>query len=151
MHILCGWRRRRYAAVLLGAHARPLPALTPFCGVAAALTSARTRAPAPQVTAFWQFFLLRMLTGVAVGGVIPIAFSLLGDMFPASQRNAVVAMAQMAMGAGVCFGQVRAAAAGCILRSPVVSGDQAAAAALAQSWHPPPLGTGWSTGLAGLR
>lgn len=52
-----------------------------------------------------------MLTGVAVGGVIPIAFSLLGDMFPASQRNAVVALAQMAMGTGVCLGQVRAAAA----------------------------------------
>lgn len=29
------------------------------------------------VTEFWQFFLLRMLTGISVGGVFPLLYSLL--------------------------------------------------------------------------
>jgi MFS family permease len=64
-----------------------------------------------QVTSFWQFLVLRMLTGVAIGGVFPLIFSLLADLFPASQRAAMASLVQLAMGLGIGAGQVRAAAA----------------------------------------
>jgi MFS family permease len=48
-----------------------------------------------------------MLTGVAVGGIIPLVYSLLGDLFPITRRNAMAAMVQMAIGAGISGGQVR--------------------------------------------
>lgn len=60
-----------------------------------------------QVTALWQFFLVRMLTGIAVGGCFPLVFSLLGDLFPVSQRSAMAALVQIAIGAGIGGGQVR--------------------------------------------
>ncbi len=40
----------------------------------------------PQVTEFWQFFLLRMLTGISVGGAFPIIYSLLGDLWEIQYR-----------------------------------------------------------------
>ncbi len=48
-----------------------------------------------------------MLTGIAVGGMLPLIYSLLGDLCPVSQRAAMAALTQMAMGAGVTGGQVR--------------------------------------------
>jgi hypothetical protein len=60
-----------------------------------------------QVTELWQFFVLRMLTGVAVGGCFPLVFSLLGDLFPVSQRSAMAALVQVAVGGGIAGGQVR--------------------------------------------
>jgi MFS family permease len=48
-----------------------------------------------------------MLTGVAVGGIIPLVYSLLGDLFPITRRNAMAALVQMAIGAGISGGQVR--------------------------------------------
>lgn len=60
-----------------------------------------------QVTQLWQFFLLRMLTGIAVGGCFPLVFSLLGDLFPASERAAMAAFIQIAVGLGIGVGQVR--------------------------------------------
>lgn len=65
--------------------------------------------PVLQVTALWQFFLIRMLTGIAVGGCFPLVFSLLGDLFPISQRSAMAALVQIAVGAGIGGGQVGAA------------------------------------------
>ncbi|GBF91667.1 MFS transporter [Raphidocelis subcapitata] len=60
------------------------------------------------VKSFWQFFLLRMLTGVAVGGVIPLVYSLLGDLFPITSRAAMAALVQMAIGGGIMCGQLLA-------------------------------------------
>ncbi|KIZ04154.1 major facilitator superfamily MFS-1 [Monoraphidium neglectum] len=57
------------------------------------------------VTTFWQFLVLRMLTGVAVGGVFPLVFSLLGDLFPATQRAAMASLLQIATGLGIGAGQ----------------------------------------------
>jgi MFS family permease len=34
------------------------------------------------VTQFWQFFVIRIFTGVSVGGCFPLLYSLLGDFFP---------------------------------------------------------------------
>ncbi|KAG2422826.1 hypothetical protein HXX76_015768 [Chlamydomonas incerta] len=57
------------------------------------------------VKEFWQFFLLRALTGIAVGGCFPLVFSLLGDLFPPRKRAAVSAVVQIATGAGIAIGQ----------------------------------------------
>ncbi|KAG2447464.1 hypothetical protein HYH02_007785 [Chlamydomonas schloesseri] len=57
------------------------------------------------VKEFWQFFLLRSLTGIAVGGCFPLVFSLLGDLFPPRKRAAVSAVVQIATGAGIAVGQ----------------------------------------------
>lgn len=59
-----------------------------------------------QVTELWQFFLVRMLTGISVGGCFPLVFSLLGDLFPVSQRAAMAAIVQIAVGGGIGGGQV---------------------------------------------
>ena len=63
--------------------------------------------PHLQVTTYWQFLLTRLLTGVSVGGAFPLLYSLLGDMFPISQRAFVSSFIQIATGAGVFVGQVR--------------------------------------------
>lgn len=47
-----------------------------------------------------------MLTGVAVGGVFPLVFSLLGDLFPATRRAAMASVVQIAMGFGIGGGQL---------------------------------------------
>jgi MFS family permease len=59
-----------------------------------------------QVTELWQFFLVRMLTGVSVGGCFPLVFSLLGDLFPVTQRAAMSSIIQIAIGGGIGGGQV---------------------------------------------
>lgn len=59
-----------------------------------------------QVTELWQFFLVRMLTGISIGGCFPLVFSLLGDLFPVSQRAAMSAIVQIAIGGGIGGGQV---------------------------------------------
>ncbi|GLC48102.1 hypothetical protein PLESTB_000715300 [Pleodorina starrii] len=57
------------------------------------------------VRSYWQFFLLRALTGVAVGGCFPLVFSLLGDLYPPGRRVAVSAVVQIATGIGLAAGQ----------------------------------------------
>ena len=37
------------------------------------------------VTEYWQLLLLRTLTGVSIGGALPLVYSLLGDLFFAQQ------------------------------------------------------------------
>uniref|UniRef100_A0A383W382 Major facilitator superfamily (MFS) profile domain-containing protein n=1 Tax=Tetradesmus obliquus TaxID=3088 RepID=A0A383W382_TETOB len=64
------------------------------------------------VTELWQFFVLRMLTGIAVGGCFPLVFSLMGDLFPTSQRSAMAALVQIAVGFGIGGGQLLAGMVG---------------------------------------
>lgn len=63
------------------------------------------------VTAFWQFLFLRMLTGISIGGALPIVFSLTRDLFPPAQRSLVSAAITIIMVAGTTLGQCLAAAA----------------------------------------
>ncbi|MDQ7794755.1 MAG: MFS transporter [bacterium] len=56
---------------------------------------------------FW-----RILTGFGVGGMIPISFSLLGDYFTPSQRNAANAWFGALMGLGVVLGMLVAGVVG---------------------------------------
>lgn len=48
-----------------------------------------------------------MLTGVAGGGTVPLVYSLLGDVVPASRRSVMAAFVQIALGGGLSMGQVR--------------------------------------------
>ena len=57
------------------------------------------------VTSFWQLFVLRALTGVAVGGALPLAFSIAGDLFPPTARSHASGTVGLVMHAGVIFGQ----------------------------------------------
>jgi MFS family permease len=58
------------------------------------------------VTSYWQFFLLRMLTGISIGGAIPVIFSLFSDMFPPSQRLQVSSGIGASIGIGTALGQI---------------------------------------------
>eukprot|EP00798_Chlamydomonas_sp_ICE-L_P009776 gene9778-7658_t len=64
------------------------------------------------VQTYAQFFVLRMMTGIAVGGCFPLLYSLLGDLFPPSQRSTVAAFVQIATGTGIFAGQTAASVIG---------------------------------------
>lgn len=57
------------------------------------------------VTRYWQLFVLRLLTGISIGGCLPLIFSLLSDMYEHEQRSLVSAVVQVAVGMGIAAGQ----------------------------------------------
>ena len=57
------------------------------------------------VTQFWQLLVLRLLTGISLGGTLPLVFSLLGDLYEPQHRAGVSAVVQVATGAGLAVGQ----------------------------------------------
>jgi MFS family permease len=59
-----------------------------------------------------QFVLLRALTGFGIGAVIPLTYSLVGDLFSAKRRVTAVAYMGLATGLGIAIGQVFAGIAG---------------------------------------
>ncbi len=68
---------------------------------------APSSAPLLQAATYWQFFLLRTMTGISVGGSFPLVYSLLGDLVPIESRSAVSAAVAIANGVGIAAGQVR--------------------------------------------
>ena len=92
------------ASVLIGLAAdrvklrRDLLAFTTLFGSLATLGSSLA-------TDFATLFWTRAMAGIAVGGLMPLAFSLLGDIFPPSKRAWVAGALGMAMGCGVGTGQ----------------------------------------------
>lgn len=61
---------------------------------------------------YTQLFWLRALTGIGIGGAMPLVYSLIGDYFPASKRAAATAFVGLAMGLGIAIGQLVAGALG---------------------------------------
>lgn len=57
------------------------------------------------VTRYWELFFLRLLTGISIGGSLPLIFSLLSDMYEHRHRAFVSAIVQVAVGAGIAVGQ----------------------------------------------
>ena len=57
------------------------------------------------VTNFWQLFVLRLLTGISLGGTFPLVFSLLGDLYEPQHRAGISAVVQVATGIGLALGQ----------------------------------------------
>ena len=64
------------------------------------------------VTSFHQLAWMRAMTGMGIGGVLPVVYSLVGDWFPAQQRSAATAYVTAACGGGILVGQVVAASLG---------------------------------------
>ena len=55
---------------------------------------------------FEQLIWLRALTGIGMGGAMPVIYSFLGDYFPAQRRAAASAYMGLAMGLGIAGGQL---------------------------------------------
>jgi predicted MFS family arabinose efflux permease len=53
-----------------------------------------------------QMFVLRALTGIGLGGVLPLTNSLLGDMFPKEHRAKAFGLIGVAAGLGIAVGQM---------------------------------------------
>mmetsp|Transcript_772 Transcript_772/g.1314 ORF Transcript_772/g.1314 Transcript_772/m.1314 type:complete len:836 (-) Transcript_772:91-2598(-) len=61
---------------------------------------------------YTQLYFCRFLCGGCMSGSVPIAFSMLGDLFDAKDRNVASSGLTAMMGAGILFGQVYAGAVG---------------------------------------
>ena len=64
------------------------------------------------VTTFHQLAWARAVTGMGIGGVLPVVYSMIGDWFPAQQRSAATAYVTAACGGGILVGQLVAASLG---------------------------------------
>ena len=60
------------------------------------------------VTTFGGLFATRTLTGISVGGSLPIVYSVLGDLYQAEGRNAISGVVATATGIGLGVGQALA-------------------------------------------
>jgi hypothetical protein len=58
------------------------------------------------VQTYQQLYACRVLTGISIGGAIPIIFCVLGDLYPANQRSIVAAVVTTGSGLGMGMGQV---------------------------------------------
>ena len=57
---------------------------------------------------YTQFFIMRVLTGIGIGGIIPLTYSLLGDYYAPNERIRVVTLIGLASGVGIAVGQFTA-------------------------------------------
>ena len=57
---------------------------------------------------YTEFFIMRVLTGIGIGGIIPLTYSLLGDLYSANERIKVVTLIGLASGMGIAIGQLAA-------------------------------------------
>jgi len=55
---------------------------------------------------YTQLFWMRALTGIGIGGALPLTFSLVGDYFPHDRRAAAAGYLGLAMGVGIAVGQL---------------------------------------------
>jgi MFS family permease len=79
----------------------PLFAVTVFVGEVGCLGAAF-------VTSYPQLYVCRVLTGISIGGAIPVIYSVLGDLYPANKRSAISAVVTTGTGIGAGIGQVLA-------------------------------------------
>ncbi len=64
------------------------------------------------VQSYEQLFWCRALTGIGLGGALPLAFSMVSDWFPARNRPAACAVLGFSMGLGMGLGQLLAGMVG---------------------------------------
>ena len=55
---------------------------------------------------YTEFFIMRVLTGIGIGGIIPLTYSLLGDLYSANERIKIVTLIGLASGTGITIGQL---------------------------------------------
>uniref|UniRef100_A0A7S4KRF5 Major facilitator superfamily (MFS) profile domain-containing protein n=1 Tax=Guillardia theta TaxID=55529 RepID=A0A7S4KRF5_GUITH len=90
-------------ALWIGWLADKMPRKWLFCGVV-------ILGEGPALATLWvksyhELLFLRALTGIAVGGALPLIFSMLGDMFENERRNVVSAIVSLSQGFGISIGQ----------------------------------------------
>ena len=59
-------------------------------------------------TTYVEFFIMRALTGIGIGGIIPLTYSLLGDYFSSKERIKIVTLIGLSAGTGIAVGQLTA-------------------------------------------
>ena len=64
------------------------------------------------VQTYEQFFWLRALTGIGIGAIIPITYSLLADYFPSNMRSTATGYLGLVVGLGIGGGQLLAGITG---------------------------------------
>ncbi|MAV64766.1 MAG: MFS transporter [Pelagibacteraceae bacterium TMED124] len=64
------------------------------------------------VETYAQLFWLRALTGIGIGAIIPITYSLIGDYFPSTKRSSATAYLGLVVGMGIAAGQLLAGITG---------------------------------------
>lgn len=57
------------------------------------------------IRTYTQLYISRAITGISVGGALPLVFSILGDLYPADQRHKVSSLVGIGVGAGISVGQ----------------------------------------------
>ena len=57
---------------------------------------------------YLEFFILRSLTGIGIGGIIPLTYSIIGDYYSANERIKIVTLIGFASGLGIAIGQLTA-------------------------------------------
>jgi predicted MFS family arabinose efflux permease len=110
-----------YCALALGVFCLPISALLGFmadfhsrkhlfvcCVVGGSLASAWTGWSQTFVSLFWA----RLMSGGCMSASVPVAFSLLGDLFSTEERNAASSGLTAMMGLGILLGQVYAGTIG---------------------------------------
>ena len=60
------------------------------------------------VSNYYELLLMRLFTGIGVGSIIPIGYSLIADMFRSEERGKGYAFLQTAFGLGTLFGMIMA-------------------------------------------
>jgi predicted MFS family arabinose efflux permease len=57
------------------------------------------------ITTYRQLYICRAVTGLSMGGILPLIYSLLGDMFAAEDRHTASSYIGIGMGIGISLGQ----------------------------------------------
>lgn len=57
------------------------------------------------IKSYGALYICRAITGFAVGGALPLIYSILGDLFAAKDRHVVTAVVSFGVGAGIAVGQ----------------------------------------------
>lgn len=58
---------------------------------------------------FYYLLIIRMITGFGVGSLVPVGFSIMGDLFPPKKRGKAFTFFGISLGVGASFGMVLAA------------------------------------------
>jgi len=64
------------------------------------------------VETYEQLWVLRVLTGIAIGGAPPLLYSLIGDLVPSTKRPAIAGILFTSLGCGILLGQILAGVLG---------------------------------------
>ena len=60
------------------------------------------------VTNYWELLLMRLFTGIGIGSIIPIGYTLIADMFEEAKRGRGYAYIETAFGFGTLLGMILA-------------------------------------------